>query len=102
MRRGRSIWLAWILWSLAAGLTAGGMVLLAVTRSMPDTDTTEPWLSGLLRMPPGQLAFPTAGLVVSLRRPASPIGWLMSGVGLVLCANEFMRLYGVFALQTSP
>jgi signal transduction histidine kinase len=78
------------------------MALLAVTRSVPDTDTTEPWLSVLLRMPPGQLAFPTAGLVVSLRRPASPIGWLLSGVGLVLCVNEFMRLYGEYALHTAP
>jgi len=102
VRYDRTAWLAWLLWSLAVGLTAGGMVLLAVTHSVPDADSSEPWLSVLLRMPPGLLAFPTAGLVVSRRLPRSPIGWLMSAIGLALCFNEVMRLYGEYALHTAP
>lgn len=92
---------AWALWILTSALTAGAMVLLVVTRSVPDDEGRKDWLLALIQLP-WFLAFSTVGLVLAARRPANPIGWLLLAIGLVLSLNEAMRFYAVYALVYSP
>ena len=72
--------LAWLLWLATFGCCAAGLlVTLAVTRPLT--------LAVLARGAAYAVAFPlgyaTIGLVLSLRRPAHPIGWLYAAAGLV-------------------
>jgi hypothetical protein len=72
--------LAWLLWLATMACCAAGLVVtLAVTR---------PLTAGVLAEGAAfALAFPlgyaTVGLVLTLRRPANPIGWLFAASGLV-------------------
>jgi hypothetical protein len=72
--------LAWSLWLASLGCCAGGL-LAALLWIRPLT------LSVLARGASAALAFPlgyaTIGLVLTLRRPANPIGWLYAASGLV-------------------
>jgi hypothetical protein len=75
--------LAWSLWVATFGCCAAG---LAVTLA-----TVRPLTVGLLAEGAARaLAFPlgyaTVGLVLTLRRPANPIGWLYAAAGLVWSA----------------
>ena len=77
--RTRSL-LAWSLWLATLVCCAGGLVAALVW--------VRPLTLGLLAGVAGAaLAYPlgyaTVGLVVALRRPANPIGWLFSASGLV-------------------
>jgi len=76
--RGRTI-LAWSLWVLTFGCCAAGLaVTLAVVR---------PLTAGLLAQGAATalvypLGYATVGLVLTLRRPANPIGWLYAAAGV--------------------
>ena len=75
--------LAWSLWLGTFGCLAGGLaVTLAVTRPL----TADVLLQGA-----GDaihwLLFATIGLVLTLRRPTNPIGWLYAAAGLVWTLN---------------
>ena len=77
--RSRSL-LAWLLWLVTFGCCAAGLlVTLVVTRPLT--------LAVLVEGARFALAFPlgyaTVGLVLALRRPANPIGWLYAASGLV-------------------
>jgi hypothetical protein len=87
--------LAWLLFLATFGCLAGGLVVtLAVVRPL----TADVLLDGA-----GSAAiwllFATIGLVLSLRRPANPIGWLYAAAALVWSAyvpwdpwvNELLR-----------
>src|SRR5215213_10478638 len=74
--------LAWSLWSATMACLLGGLlVTLAVVRPL----TSEVIVNGALE---GSwwLLFATIGLVLSLRLPATPIGWLYAAAGLVWSA----------------
>jgi hypothetical protein len=71
---------AWSLWLATLGCSAAGLVVaLVVTRPLT--------LAVLVQGAVFALAFPlgyaTVGLLLSLRRPANPIGWLYAASGLV-------------------
>ena len=77
--RGRKL-LAWSLWLASLGCCAAGLVVtLLLTRPLT--------LAVLAEGAAYALAFPfgyaTIGLVLTLRRPANPIGWLYAASGLV-------------------
>jgi hypothetical protein len=93
-------WIAWGLWAVMAILTVAAIVLAVVTRSVPHS-VYDQWHLALLRTP-GQLAFPTVGLLVAARRPANPLGWLLLLFGFSLAANEFLRVYAAYALLYRP
>jgi hypothetical protein len=77
--RSRSL-LAWWLWLAAFGCCAAGLaVTLAVTRPL----TLAVLAEGAARALAYPLGYATVGLVLSLRRPANPIGWLYAAAGLV-------------------
>jgi hypothetical protein len=76
--RSRTV-LAWSLWLAAFGCCAGGLlVTLAVTRPLTVATLAE----GAARALAYPLGYATVGLVLSLRRPGNPIGWLYAAAGL--------------------
>jgi signal transduction histidine kinase len=71
--------LAWCLWLVTFGLLAAGLaVTVAVVRPL----TLRVLGAGAVEAVTFSLAFATVGLVLTLRRPANPIGWLYAGAGL--------------------
>jgi hypothetical protein len=76
--RSRNV-LAWSLWLASFGCCAGGLlVTLAVTRPLTAAVLAEGAAYALVF----PLGYATIGLVLSLRRPANPIGWLYAASGL--------------------
>jgi hypothetical protein len=74
------ILLAWTLWLATFGCCAAGLaVTLAVTRPL----TIGVLAEGAARALAYPLGYATVGLVLTLRRPANPIGWLYAAAGLV-------------------
>jgi hypothetical protein len=79
VRAGTKTLLAWSLWLATLGCCAGGLLAALLW--------VRPLTLGLLASGAGSaLAFPlgyaTIGLVLTLRRPANPIGWLYAASGL--------------------
>jgi hypothetical protein len=71
---------AWGLWLATFGCCAGGLlVTLALTRPL----TLAVLANGAVDALTFPLGFASVGLVVSLQRPANPIGWLYAAAGLV-------------------
>jgi hypothetical protein len=71
--------LAWSLWLATLGCCAAGLaVTLAVVRPL----TAGVLAEGAARALVYPLGYATVGLVVTLRRPANPIGWLYAAAGL--------------------
>src|SRR5918996_395370 len=80
MRAGTRTMLAWSLWLATFGCCAAGLVVtLVVTRPLTLAVLAE-GASFALAFP---LGYATVGLVLALRRPANPIGWLFAASGLV-------------------
>jgi hypothetical protein len=72
--------LAWSLWLAAFGCCAAGLaVTLAIVRPL----TVAVLAEGAARALVYPLGYATVGLVLSLRRPANPIGWLYAVAGLM-------------------
>jgi hypothetical protein len=71
--------LAWALWLVTFGCCAAGLlVTLAIVRPLTFAVLAE----GALYASFFVLGFATIGLVLALRRPANPIGWLYGAAGL--------------------
>jgi len=71
--------LAWALWLVTFGCCAAGLLLtLAIVRPL----TLEVLAEGAVYAFFFVLGSATVGLVLALRRPANPIGWLYGGAGL--------------------
>jgi hypothetical protein len=71
--------LAWALWLATFGCCAAGLaVTLAVYRPLTLGVLAEGAVHALFFV----LGFATVGLVLALRRPGNPIGWLYSAAGL--------------------
>jgi hypothetical protein len=71
---------AWLLWLATFGCCAAGLaVTLAVTRPL----TIAVLVEGAAKALAFPLGYATIGLVLTLRRPANPIGWLYAAAGLV-------------------
>jgi hypothetical protein len=72
--------LSWAFWLATFGCCAAGLaVTLAVTRPLTIAVLAE----GAAHALAYPLGYATIGLVLSLRRPANPIGWLYAAAGLV-------------------
>jgi hypothetical protein len=75
--------LAWLLFAATFGCLAAGLaVALALVRPLTLAVLAEGALAAAL-----YLGFAVRGLVISLRRPDNPIGWLLAGSGLVWSLN---------------
>ena len=72
--------LAWSLWLATFGCCAAGLaVTLAVVRPL----TVAVLAEGAARALVYPLGYATVGLVLTLRRPGNPIGWLYAAAGLM-------------------
>jgi hypothetical protein len=72
--------LAWSLWLATLGCCAAGLaVTLAVVRPL----TVAVLAGGAARALVYPLGYATVGLVLTLRRPGNPIGWLYAAAGLM-------------------
>jgi len=70
---------AWALWAATMGCCAAGLVMaLLVARPL----TAQILLDGALFAAGFPLGYATVGLVLTLRRPANPIGWLYAASAL--------------------
>jgi hypothetical protein len=75
--------LAWVLFAATFGCLAAGLVVaLALVRPLTLAVLAEGALGAAL-----YLGFAVLGLVLTLRRPANTIGWLLAGSGLVWALN---------------
>ena len=71
--------LAWALWLVTFGCCAAGLlVTLAVVRPLTLSVLAEGAVYAFFLV----LGSATVGLLLALRRPGNPIGWLYSGAGL--------------------
>jgi hypothetical protein len=71
--------LAWALWLVTFGCCAAGLlVTLAIVRPLTVSVLAEGAIYAFFFV----LGFATVGLVLALRRPANPIGWLYGAAGL--------------------
>jgi hypothetical protein len=95
-RRVRRI--AWALWLASLGLLALGGLLLVLSASTSIRLTFGFRGVDLIL----GAAFSTVGVVIALRRPANPIGWLFGAAGLGFAVVEFAGEYAVYAVLTNP
>ena len=86
--------LSWPLWFASVLLTAAGLAFYAFDH-LADQGTQA------LLAPP-LLAFATVGAIVDSRRPANPIGWIFSVVGLLIAVQLFSFEYADRGLVRAP
>jgi two-component system NarL family sensor kinase len=79
MRRLLLVVLAWALWLATIGSCAAGLVVaLVVTRPLTFAEPAKAAVTALAF----SLGYATIGLILAVRRPANPIGWLYASSGL--------------------
>ena len=74
-----SAWLAWSVCALSLVLTALGLLFLGLNRSHPGA----PVFEFAFRSTVIVASCSTVGVLIASRRPAHPIGWLFSAIGLL-------------------
>ena len=85
---------AWALTALTALLLVLAVMLLALNRDLGIRALTPH-----LILVPG---FAVVGLVLAVRRPGHPVGWLFVAMGLVAAVHSFAFEYAARALVTAP
>ena len=90
---------AWALWAVVMVISLAAGVLLVVTRSIRPAG--DPWQVGILFYV-AFLSFATVGLIIAVRRPSNPLGWLLLLIGLTLSLNELLRYYADYTLTYKP
>jgi hypothetical protein len=85
-----------LVWLLSAGLAAGVVAIGVYTGFEARDSVFEAGVSVAL------LVFPTCGVVVILRQPANPIGWLFCLVGVTWLTMFFADAYAALALIREP
>ena len=89
-----SVWLAWSVCALSLALTVLGLLLLALNRSHPGV----PEFQFVFRSVVIVASCSSVGVLIASRRPAHPIGWLFSAVGLLSGLHLFCGEYAIYAL----
>jgi hypothetical protein len=86
--------LAWSVCALSLVLAALGLLFLALNRSHPGGPTYELALQYTVMV----VAWSAVGVLIASRRPAHPIGWLFSALGLSSGVQLFCGEYAIYAL----
>jgi hypothetical protein len=95
---GRAREVAWTLWIASLALLAVGGLSLFLSASTPI-----PPIFGFRGVDLiFASTFSTGGVVIALRRPANPIGWLFGAAGLVFAVVGFAGNYAIYAVLTRP
>jgi hypothetical protein len=87
-------WLAWSVCALSLVLAALGLMLLALNRSHPGV----PVFEFAFRATVIVASCSTVGVLIASRRPAHPIGWIFSAIGLLSGMHLFCGEYAIYAL----
>ncbi len=89
-----SAWLAWSVCALSLVLTALGFMFLVLNRYHPGGPAFEFAFQSTVIV----ASCSSVGVLIASRRPAHPIGWLFSAVGLVGGVHLFCGEYAIYAL----
>jgi len=92
---------AWIIALVAAVLVAAQLVLIATSWSHPGAEAFFPRFATLLDLA-SYAAWALAGVVIAMRRPDNPIGWLVCAVGIGLLLLGLQGEYAVRGLLVAP
>ncbi|WP_242903405.1 sensor histidine kinase [Actinomadura terrae] len=94
-------WTRWACHGLWLGTVAAASanLLLAVLNGRDATGLGPAYPVGLSLM---AVAFAAVGAVVTPRRPANPVGWLLGGIGAAIAMTGLWQSYAVYALMTRP
>jgi hypothetical protein len=92
--RSVAVLLAWSVCALSLVLAALGLLFLALNRSHPGGPTYELAFQHTLMV----VAWSAVGVLIASRRPAHPIGWLFSALGLSSGVQLFCGEYAIYAL----
>ncbi len=92
--------LAWSLWGLSVALLGGFIALEALGWGIPTPapDFEADGVGFVIAL----VAFPTVGLLLTLRRAENAVGWLFAAGGVVLTAAVFAPAYADYALFAKP
>jgi hypothetical protein len=93
--------IAWTVCAVCLALMFTALAFLILNRSTPGVSNFGSRV-GDAAFGLALLAFPTVGALVASRRPGNPIGWILSGIGLLLGIAAFANEYGIYALLTEP
>jgi hypothetical protein len=97
MRRTRTTWLAWAMGTLSAGLTTAAVVLAGRNGESLAELVFNHHAIGIVTA----LGLSVLGALIASRRPANPIGWLMSVAALFLAVFSFTQQYAPLAVAES-
>src|SRR5436309_13723204 len=90
--------IAWALWGVALVQVIASGVLLALNRSIFQRAGHAAIAVSLLTT----MVYATVGGLIGSRVPQNPIGWLLSGIGLVFGFAVFAEQYALRGLVTAP
>jgi hypothetical protein len=90
-----SAWLAWSVCALSLVLSALGLLFLALNRAHPGVPAFEFAFQSMVIV----ASCSTVGVLIASSRPAHPIGWLFSALGLVGGVHLFCGEYAIYALM---
>jgi hypothetical protein len=99
-RAGASV--AWTLWGLSAAATTGGVVLWAASGFATPPVRFSRGPATIVADLVVVLAFASVGLLLTVKRPNSPIGWIFQGVGLTTAWIVFTTGYVTLATWGAP
>ncbi|GID28020.1 hypothetical protein [Paractinoplanes brasiliensis] len=102
MSSGIRTWTAWGLCALTVVQLVGTAILAVLTRAIPDPTSSHSWLLNLVDNSLITAALAIVGVLLATRRPANPIGWLLTGVAFVWSTNDFTHHYARYALEHAP
>jgi hypothetical protein len=94
MSRSVAVLLAWSVFVLSLVLCALGLMFLVLNRSHPGTPAFDIAFQGAVMV----VAWSAVGVLIASRRPAHPIGWLFSALGLLSGVQLFCGEYAIYAL----
>jgi hypothetical protein len=95
-------WLAGPLWVLTVALLALSMVLNLFIFPGSSTITDLPDIVGAVLFFALILSFSTVGLLIAIRQPRNPIGWIMLVAGFALGANLWTSTYADLSVAQPP
>jgi hypothetical protein len=93
---------AWTLWAVATMLVLAGVVIYLLDVSVTTEDRDRLPLGGLPPVVAAVFGLATLGALVAVRLPGNPIGWLLTGQGVLLAAAFFASGYADYALLADP
>ena len=91
--------LAWSIGIISIVLMLGGLVLMFVDRNAQIRPDLRTWTLQDAAQAISNIAVPLIGMLLAVRRPRNPIGWLFLVAGVALALSTPMHQYAIHALR---